>query len=181
MGREWREGSGKKRKVETCQLGLEEICLKRKRCIWKKECCEELVRESVVCVRGSYLSGLKVPSIIGGGSFVQQRGQTVVGLSSIFLSLSISFSLMTWERASTARPERTFNIKKMKTETALERPSMDRVVCMMMMMMMMMMDHVQFPIQAIICYTWEQNHIASYIIFLLFSHRNLYLTIQTYS
>lgn len=41
----------------------------------------------------------KVPSIIGGGSFVQQRGQTVVGLSPTFLCpSSLSFSLMTYER-----------------------------------------------------------------------------------
>jgi len=38
------------------------------------------------------LSAYKVPSIIGGGSFVQQRGQTVVGTEGL-LSLSLSLSL----------------------------------------------------------------------------------------
>jgi len=80
----------------------------------------------------------KVPSIIGGGSFVQQRGQTVVGLSlsPIFLCHEMR------------EKEKKENGKKEERSRGLERPSVDCVVC-----MMMMMDHVQFPIQANISYT----------------------------
>jgi len=59
-------------------------------CERKREREKESESEEVTCLV------YKVPSIIGGGSFVQQRGQTVVGLSPTFLCLSsLSFSLMT--------------------------------------------------------------------------------------
>lgn len=54
----------------------------------------------------------KVPSIIGGGSFVQQRGQTVVGLSPISL-----FSLMREKKYGKAR--KGFIKKKNGKEVAL--------------------------------------------------------------
>lgn len=55
----------------------------------------------------------KVPSIIGGGSFVQQRGQIVVGLSP---PISLSFS-HTHIRESTAKPGRREKKNKREVES----------------------------------------------------------------